>query len=836
MAHQTGLYPSPPEAGAQQQFQNTAHQQAWQQAYQGMLAAATPSFEGTRSSTPLASHPNIGQLRSVSASSVTSNNPPSSASANGSNPTFHPYRRQPGNMKRSRSSDNSLSNSSRAAETSSIIANRQGGLAPSITSPSDTIVQTPNTIEHYRERARVESNGSTDSRSTVSEGGKIGVAVRAGRIPVPKLMDVTEGIHVAQGQRSVSTPVAQPQRESETEAFTRSSSNNDLSHPNTYNANQFSHKRQSSSTSSVGAVVRSTLGQGSNSTFATGTSASTPPSLVIASSSLTTPLAPVVSPERPARTMNNVPVANQGRDKSESASSGGGLKSRLQRALNKNSEKEKPRAPVISAPVGEMRQGGLTASGSAPSSLPQQTGTTGRSVSNPQQAQQQHPGLGNRRPSNSSFAPSFIEPLNGNAGKGKRNLFSMRNASTDNISIGSTVSSASMMIRKMGALGKLARRNSMAGISKIFKNKDDEDGVIMPEPKARDDMAVEKSKGDKKKKRSLFGGSKSQPANSSTSFATANGAAAVSGDDLTPAAKLARQHTLRTKADEARKAAAAARAARQSPPEAAYGDESTVRTLETGAPAEEVDDVDQVAAQLSQFSLAADDTPNLSAEAEQYGDALEGMEEEDFYRSDDADSMEEDRSDDEGEILRAPTTVENNRLNPQQWPRLRAKSSENIERSEPGPLVKIPSQDPDHLDGKSNKHASTYDPFSQSFSPFESQMDREPFADRLNFPYANFAMNSSAPVLTSMGVNPPNGGKPYRSLTAPPVQKRNINWAPECAIYHTFHAEVYDRRSEPATCNRLTPQLAQQIKDELNGYKMEEMDVHPSSRIHTHFL
>lgn len=87
-----------------------------------------------------------------------------------------------------------------------------------------------------------------------------------------------------------------------------------------------------------------------------------------------------------------------------------------------------------------------------------------------------------------------------------------------------------------------------------------------------------------------------------------------------------------------------------------------------------------------------------------------------------------------------------------------------------------------------------------------------------------------------MSLNLPSEGKGHRSATTPPVEKRNINWAPECAIYHTFHAEVYDRRSEPATCNRLTPQLAQQIKDELNGYKMEEMDVHPSSRIHTHFL
>lgn len=43
--------------------------------------------------------------------------------------------------------------------------------------------------------------------------------------------------------------------------------------------------------------------------------------------------------------------------------------------------------------------------------------------------------------------------------KGKRSLFRMKNMSTDNISLSSTVSSASMMIRKMGSIGKLAKRN-----------------------------------------------------------------------------------------------------------------------------------------------------------------------------------------------------------------------------------------------------------------------------------------------------------------------------------------------------------------------------------------
>ena len=53
----------------------------------------------------------------------------------------------------------------------------------------------------------------------------------------------------------------------------------------------------------------------------------------------------------------------------------------------------------------------------------------------------------------------------------------------------------------------------------------------------------------------------------------------------------------------------------------------------------------------------------------------------------------------------------------------------------------------------------------------------------------------------------------------------------EMATDEAWVGTVYDRRSEPATWSRLTPALAQRIKEELNSYKMEEMEVHASSRI-----
>lgn len=138
-------------------------------------------------------------------------------------------------------------------------------------------------------------------------------------------------------------------------------------------------------------------------------------------------------------------------------------------------------------------------------------------------------------------------------------LFNARmNMSTDNISLSSTVSSASVMIRKLGAMGKLARRNSLAGITSLFKDKD-KDG-----PKDK--------KGKKKDKKAS---PKAEASEASVSHVTAEldrmggdwtvNSAELQG--LTPAAKLARQHTLKSNAEaaaRAKEAAAAAAAARES--------------------------------------------------------------------------------------------------------------------------------------------------------------------------------------------------------------------------------------------------------------------------------
>jgi len=65
-------------------------------------------------------------------------------------------------------------------------------------------------------------------------------------------------------------------------------------------------------------------------------------------------------------------------------------------------------------------------------------------------------------------------------------------------------------------------------------------------------------------------------------------------------------------------------------------------------------------------------------------------------------------------------------------------------------------------------------------------------------------------------------GRSYRSLPGTPREtlRRNISFSPRIQFHDVWSATDYDRRGDVATCNRLTPLLAQQIKEELNTFKM----------------
>lgn len=92
-------------------------------------------------------------------------------------------------------------------------------------------------------------------------------------------------------------------------------------------------------------------------------------------------------------------------------------------------------------------------------------------------------------------------------------------------------------------------------------------------------------------------------------------------------------------------------------------------------------------------------------------------------------------------------------------------------------------------------------------------------------PYSNPNMNKSAPTLRSS-----TSLRPVRNQSAPGGLGRHIVFAQNLSVHTTWPAEVYDRSAEPATCNRLTPQIAQRIKEELNAYKMYVSSSNPDSR------
>lgn len=178
--------------------------------------------------------------------------------------------------------------------------------------------------------------------------------------------------------------------------------------------------------------------------------------------------------------------------------------------------------------------------------------------------------------------------------------------------------------------------------------------------------------------------------------------------------------------------------------------------------------------------------------------------------------------------------------------------------SELGPLARIPSPDPDHIDGlHRHPHASSSSSSPVALSapslpplsfdspttsaplepgtPTSTTYRENPLAphppEKPNTIFNHPNLNSSAPALSTIGYTPLT--LTHRSATTP---SKRLAFANNLSVYDTFSASVYDRRSEPATWSRLTPALAQRIKEELNSYKMEEMEVHAASRIQSVLL
>lgn len=67
------------------------------------------------------------------------------------------------------------------------------------------------------------------------------------------------------------------------------------------------------------------------------------------------------------------------------------------------------------------------------------------------------------------------------------------------------------------------------------------------------------------------------------------------------------------------------------------------------------------------------------------------------------------------------------------------------------------------------------------------------------------------------------------------VSKPSVRFSSRILLYDTYNEDDYDRKPASATCNSLTPQIAMDIKNELNQVK-SEMPVHEDSRCYTQFF
>lgn len=495
---------------------------------------------------------------------------------------------------------------------------------------------------------------------------------------------------------------------------------------------------------------------------------------------------------------------------------------------------------------------------------------------------------------------SSTTPTGGSTTTKKRSraasLFNTRlNASTDNISLSSTMSSASVVIRKIGSIGKLARRNSLAGITSLFKDKnrdrDNNDTATgNPTPTGENDdgtTVAGKKKGKSKRNKDSGGGSgKGAVLEPTISHAVAEldrsggewSDASMSG--LSPAAKLVRQHTLREKAREAEAQAQAqqAQARVNGSGSGANGVNGTNGANGTDVPVPATWEKNTSTGRDGAYvrrgvgedgRVVVEDDSDSGSDAEhhdshspahphaQQGNFIsEGWEDDDVWREEEDEDvtvrapigarMTEDvgTGDDEEVVEWARTmrrTLECTRpakgilkgassydqevyiqdgIATASRVRSNSYNSHPTTTSELGPLARMPSPDPDHIDGlHRHSHSSGGGGAGDSgrSSPHHSTLFSLP--------------NSSAPVLSTI---PANATLP-RSSTSPTAAKRLV-FANSLSVYDTFSSTVYDRRSEPATWSRLTPALAQRIKEELNSYKMEEMEVHVCSRMHTQFF
>lgn len=427
-------------------------------------------------------------------------------------------------------------------------------------------------------------------------------------------------------------------------------------------------------------------------------------------------------------------------------------------------------------------------------------------------------------------------------------LNSKLNASTDNISISSTVSSASVMIRKLGQLGKLARRNSLMSLTRAFKGKpkEEEKGSATTAQVAHVTVELD-----------------------ATPSPTKGG--------MSPAAALAKRHQQQYAEQEAVAIARTVEPMRSFDVQARTGEpaksQSRSRSSEdllelTRQEKERVmNDSLSKAKKGRRWGFGSSSDLKEAARAptplipyEPFSPLSTGDDEESLERFDPRRAYEVDDGyesslnghapppDPRRDARPARGILKGSLILPRELVLTFAGAGTYNQEDYALPRPAFPrsransAQQVTSLSSATPSPGESLLPSSTPVTPFEEQLDRISTSPSVtNFPtwspepvpspYVNPAYNYSAPVLQSAPLHPPT----LRSATMPNGPARRISFAQNLSVHTTWPAAIYDRRAEPAACNRLTPSFAQRIKEELNAFKMEEMDVHPLSRQLTHF-
>lgn len=516
-------------------------------------------------------------------------------------------------------------------------------------------------------------------------------------------------------------------------------------------------------------------------------------------------------------------------------------------------------------------------------------------------------------------------------------LNSRSNSSTDNLSISSTVSSASVMIRKLGNLGRSARRNGVMGLTKIFKDKSEAAaGGYDRDDRDDGDESLDQSRhlnGSKKvdrfKKSSYVQHQKNTPSTSVAQVqAEVDRSLSVEFPGMTPAAAFIHKQKQQFAQQEAQAAAAAAAAAAATTIIASPTNSSHPAThshnpniLNSGHDAS-ASDQSRAAVPPKSKSKAGSQAGNSNATA-----AASATEARKKMIEKEKEKLKNKKSRKWGFGVLGGSSSTSTSNNSSHQPEARAGSSSAEDARDHPSRFGSDIEDNEEWEGHTVREATgagdgfidaLHDGLRRSVEELREDDDHDENAAYEDYDMDSLFGNSSSEALGAsrpglkprpskeavpkkgilknaqnfsqeqhLSIPPSLSSKPVSVATTPDslrptisleetsqaslprfgrassattiqsiigggsqttldlrlgsvgiqeIKERRATFAQHLSVHTTWPPAIYDRRGELATCNRLTPTLAQRIKEEINAFKMEEMEVHYASRVHTHFF